>query len=260
MTLPDYVQIYEKVAEQQRRKQLYEDICCNSREPVLILRSPIEKQAVNIYTRTMFKIFRNELIRSMSVPLRGITKSGTNFTFKVTEGENIENIVEFNRLDFTVTCSCRMFESIGILCVHALKVLNTKNIFQIPPQYILKRWTKSAKDGVVEDDNCEEIGDKNDSSLSSCKRKLMHKALNFITKSVAVEKSRKIAERYLDIALKEVEDVLKEDNEHLNTKAPEIYVHKKSGVAGPVKETYHDQEETSKRSMECQIQKKHKHN
>ena len=262
MTLPDYVQKYEKAAEQQRREELHEDFCCDASEPMLILGSPMEKQAANIYTSTMFKIFRNQLIRSMSVPLRRTTKSGTNFTFKVSEGENIENIVEFNRLDLTVTCSCRMFESIGILCVHALKVLNTKNIFQIPPQYILKRWTKSAKDGVVEDDNCEEIGDNNDSSLSSSKRKLMHKALNFINKSVAVEKSRKIAERYLDIALKVVEDVLKEGSECLDTKASEIYVHKKSGVAGPIKETNHDQEETSKRRMECecQIQKKHKHN
>uniref|UniRef100_A0A2N9FI68 Protein FAR1-RELATED SEQUENCE n=1 Tax=Fagus sylvatica TaxID=28930 RepID=A0A2N9FI68_FAGSY len=260
MTLPEYVQKYEKAAEQQRREELHEDFCCNASEPKLILRSPMEKQAANIYTRTMFEIFQNELIRIMSVPLRRITKSGTTFTFKVTEGENIENIVEFNRLDSTVTCSCRMFESIGILCVHALKVLNTKNIFQIPPQYILKRWTKSAKDGVVEDDNCEEIGDKNDSSLSSSKRKLVHKALNFITKSFAGEKSLKIADHYLDIGIKKVEDVLKLGSECLDTKAPEIYVHKKSGVADPIKETYHDQEETSKRSMECQIQKKHKHN
>uniref|UniRef100_A0A2N9H879 Protein FAR1-RELATED SEQUENCE n=1 Tax=Fagus sylvatica TaxID=28930 RepID=A0A2N9H879_FAGSY len=120
MTLPEYVQKYEKAAEQQRREELHEDFRCNA----------------------------------------------------------------------------------SILCVHALKVLNTKNIFQIPSQYVLKRWTKYAKDGVVEDDNCEEIGDKNDSSLSSSKRKLMHKALNFITKSVAVEKSRKIAERYLGYCVK----------------------------------------------------------
>ncbi|GMY24675.1 protein FAR1-RELATED SEQUENCE 9-like [Fagus crenata] len=234
MTLLEYVQKYEKAAEQQRREELHEDFCCNASEPMLILGSPMEKQAANIYTRTMFEIFQNELIRIMSwsVPLRCIKKMGTTFTFKVTEGEKIENIVQFNRLDSTVTCSCRMFETIGILCSCS------------------KGGQSMPRMGVVEDDNCEEIGDKNDSSLSSSKRKLMHKALNFITKSVAVEKSQKIAERYLDIALKEVEDVLKEGSECLDTKAPEIYVHKKSGVAGPIKETYHDQEETSKRRME----------
>ncbi|GMY19671.1 protein FAR1-RELATED SEQUENCE 9-like [Fagus crenata] len=140
MTLPEYVQKYEKAAEQQRREELHEDFCCNASEPMLILGSPMEKQAANIYTRPMFEIFRNELIRT--------------------------------------------------------------------------------------------------------------------------EKCRKIAERHLESALKEVEDVLKEGTECLDTKAPEIYVHKKSGVAGPIKETNHDQEETSKRRMECecQIQKKHKHN
>ena len=33
----------------------------------------------------------------------------------------------------------------GILCKHALKVFNKKDIFYLPSKYILNRWTKYAK-------------------------------------------------------------------------------------------------------------------
>jgi zinc finger SWIM domain-containing protein 3 len=42
-------------------------------------------------------------------------------------------------------CSCKKFEFAGILCCHALKVLDFNNIREIPEEYILKRWTIDAK-------------------------------------------------------------------------------------------------------------------
>ena len=36
---------------------------------------------------------------------------------------------------------------IGILCKHAFKVFNRNDIFSLPSQYILNRWTKYAKRG-----------------------------------------------------------------------------------------------------------------
>ncbi|PON46246.1 hypothetical protein TorRG33x02_326690 [Trema orientale] len=40
----------------------------------------------------------------------------------------------------------------GILRSHALKVLNARGIYEIPPQYILWRWQKSAQDRMENDD------------------------------------------------------------------------------------------------------------
>ncbi|XP_048492992.1 protein FAR1-RELATED SEQUENCE 3-like [Beta vulgaris subsp. vulgaris] len=51
----------------------------------------------------------------------------------------------------TVSCSCRMFQRSGILCAHALKVLDDMNIKLIPDRYMLKRWTTEARSGVVQD-------------------------------------------------------------------------------------------------------------
>jgi hypothetical protein len=43
-----------------------------------------------------------------------------------------ESVVEFNCLDYSVTYSYKKYESFGILCIHALKVLNARNLFHIP--------------------------------------------------------------------------------------------------------------------------------
>ena len=42
-----------------------------------------------------------------------------------------------------------MFETLGLLCRHVLRILIVKNVTKLPVQYILKRWTKDAKKGSV---------------------------------------------------------------------------------------------------------------
>ncbi|KAF3782733.1 FAR1-RELATED SEQUENCE 9 protein [Nymphaea thermarum] len=44
-----------------------------------------------------------------------------------------------------VECSCKKFELQGILCFHALKTLNRKNIQELLERYILGKWTKKLK-------------------------------------------------------------------------------------------------------------------
>ncbi|KAJ4825280.1 hypothetical protein Tsubulata_043269 [Turnera subulata] len=59
------------------------------------------------------------------------------------------HVVTFNTKDIYVSCSCRKFETMGYLCSHALRVLHTDLVFSfIPGQYVLKRWTKAAKQGL----------------------------------------------------------------------------------------------------------------
>ncbi|GAU23100.1 hypothetical protein TSUD_184010 [Trifolium subterraneum] len=58
-----------------------------------------------------------------------------------------ERKVTGNLLDQKVSCDCRKFETHGILCSHAIKVLDAMNIKLIPEHYILKRWTRDARLG-----------------------------------------------------------------------------------------------------------------
>jgi hypothetical protein len=51
----------------------------------------------------------------------------------------------------TSTCSCGQYNRIGVLCGYALKVLDLMNIKTLSTQYILKRWTREARNGIVQD-------------------------------------------------------------------------------------------------------------
>ncbi|XP_028801896.1 protein FAR1-RELATED SEQUENCE 1-like [Neltuma alba] len=68
-------------------------------------------------------------------------------------GDIADHKVTYNSEDDTIECSCKKFEFIGILCCHALRVLNLWNKLVIPPRYILNRWTKNARSGCVLDNN-----------------------------------------------------------------------------------------------------------
>ena len=60
-------------------------------------------------------------------------------------------IVLFDRTSTSIACSCRKFETFGILCSHALKVIEANDVKAIPEKYILRRWTREARSGVVQD-------------------------------------------------------------------------------------------------------------
>lgn len=209
MTPLKFVQQFLELVEQQRQQELDEDACCNEGAPATILRNNlIEKEAANKYTNAIFKLFQGELLGCLSVGVEEISSNGMITKFKLTEEGYKEKIVEFNCLDSTVTCNCRKYGSVGILCVHALKVWNTKNIFHIPPRYILKRWTKSAKDGMVEDNQGGVTSD-SPKHFQMWRNKLTHKALYLIAKSSATMDTCAITDGFLNKALESVEDVLR---------------------------------------------------
>jgi hypothetical protein len=51
----------------------------------------------------------------------------------------------------TAACTCKQFNSSGILCAHASKVLDIMNVKLLPAHYILKRWTREAKHETIQD-------------------------------------------------------------------------------------------------------------
>ncbi|KAJ4840383.1 hypothetical protein Tsubulata_034790, partial [Turnera subulata] len=78
MSLTNFVQQYQKLLERQRMAELCEDFHCHETEPAKILSSSLmEKQAADVYTRTMFQTFREELIKSFSVRIEEILNVAT---------------------------------------------------------------------------------------------------------------------------------------------------------------------------------------
>jgi len=138
-----FLKHFERVVEFKRNNELHVEFESRKKLPRLKMRTPILLQASKLYTSIVFEAFQSEYERSMAActtPLEG------NNEYVVAVGSFDENCIlekEYkvtgDPADQTSTCNCGQFNKIGILCAHALKVLDLMNIKLIPEQYILKR-------------------------------------------------------------------------------------------------------------------------
>nr|XP_009596380.1 protein FAR1-RELATED SEQUENCE 1-like [Nicotiana tomentosiformis] len=84
-------------------------------------------------------------------------------------GHTREHIVKLAEADH-ISCTCMQFESMGILCCHAIRILDViRGVSKIPDEYILKRWTKTAKAINIKEINGQDIEIK-DSKLTFVNR------------------------------------------------------------------------------------------
>jgi hypothetical protein len=91
-----------------------------------------------------------------------------------------------------ISCGCRKFERMGLLCSHALKVFTLQNVDTIPEKYVLKRSTKDARRSMytlAQDDSTQQECTEAEFAY---RNRAMHYAYNLIIKSQELEESRKI--------------------------------------------------------------------
>ncbi|BBG93965.1 Protein kinase superfamily protein [Prunus dulcis] len=133
-----------------------------------ILPMPMNKQMATLYTRTMFQKFEQELIQSTACFLELKTEDASKVVFNVSERKNWETRVAevvYVKDSDHASCSCKRFEFVGIICKHILALFRRDQIEYMPDKYILKRWKKTAKSGLVSDANGNEIKDSADPGL-----------------------------------------------------------------------------------------------
>ncbi|XP_019223462.1 PREDICTED: protein FAR-RED IMPAIRED RESPONSE 1-like [Nicotiana attenuata] len=110
-----------------------------------------EEQAIQRYTRTVYEFFKTQLRKlyhcEVSSPddhqvVPGVEKIiVSNYSvIKKNNGNSVEYTVEYIPIGDYFSCSCKWFESRGILCCHILKILSHKKIDKKYERYILTRW------------------------------------------------------------------------------------------------------------------------
>lgn len=106
----------------------------------------ILRHAAKVYTPAVFKLFQEQVMQTLNCDLfySGDIDAEKVYKIKV-YGKRNEHVVKFSTSGGQVNCSCKKFEFVGILCCHALKILDINNIKKIPEQYILNRWTIDGK-------------------------------------------------------------------------------------------------------------------
>ncbi|XP_057464719.1 protein FAR1-RELATED SEQUENCE 5-like isoform X1 [Actinidia eriantha] len=145
----DVLQLFKqfgKVVSDWRYKEIEANYDMSQRMPRLMGDVILLKHARDLYTPTIFELFQQEYENSLNAVVNQCTESQSLSEYKVNiYGQVLEHTVVFNSSEDSVVCSCMKFQFFGILCSHALKVLDYRNIKVVPTRYILKRWTKDAR-------------------------------------------------------------------------------------------------------------------
>lgn len=146
ITLKEFLKQYGTVLQNRFEEEAVADFDTWHKQPALKSPSPWEKQVSTIYTHAIFKKFQVEVLGVVGCHFKKESENGTTTTFKVEDCEKNEYfMVAWDETKTEISCLCRSFEYKGFLCRHALIVLQICGLSSIPPQYILKRWTKDAK-------------------------------------------------------------------------------------------------------------------
>ncbi|XP_058757584.1 protein FAR1-RELATED SEQUENCE 9-like [Vicia villosa] len=133
-----------------RYKEIESNYEMSQKTPPLSMNIMLLKNARDVYTPTIFRLVCGEYEKPCNLVVNKCTQKLHLYEYEVSLfGDMREHKVTFSSEDQSIECSCQLFQFIGILCCHALQVLNHLNIIVIPPKYILKRWTRDARSGCV---------------------------------------------------------------------------------------------------------------
>lgn len=145
-TVVEFLKQYELILQDRYEEEAKAESDTWNRQPCLKSPSPFEKQASNIYSHTVFKKFQSEVLGAVACHPKEERQDETSVTFRVQDfDKNQDFVVTWNGSKSQVSCICRLFESRGYLCRHAMVVLQMCGLSDIPMQYLLKRWSKDAK-------------------------------------------------------------------------------------------------------------------
>ncbi|KAM5588921.1 putative protein FAR1-RELATED SEQUENCE 10 [Rosa sericea] len=103
---------------------------------------PIEEHARSILTPFAFNALQHELVLAMQYAVSEMPNGSCIVRhFKEIDGERLMIWIPE---DEQIHCSCKEFESSGLLCRHSLRVFIVKNYFQLPDKYYLNRWRRES--------------------------------------------------------------------------------------------------------------------
>ncbi|XP_056691911.1 protein FAR1-RELATED SEQUENCE 5-like [Spinacia oleracea] len=159
MDIMRFFKQFERVIVLKRQNETNNEFDSREKLPrIKMRRSPLLRQVGQIYTPNIFEAFQDEYDWSTTTYIKQPVEDQVSNEYRVviSDLENNNSIdkeyqVLGDPLTETISCSCKFFERLGILCAHAFKVLDTMNIKLVPEKYILKRWTRVARDETVQD-------------------------------------------------------------------------------------------------------------
>jgi len=201
---------FERLLNDKHYKELLAEHNLRQKLPKIKMKSPMLIQAAQIYTSQPFLKFQKQYEEFQGAFVKEHIERNSSHEYIVSiYGKPKDYRVIWNSLENNVSCSCRKFERCGILCGHTLKILDVMNIKVLPEKYILKRWTKNARNEIVQDFNGLEIIIDTNLEVTNRYKSLCPLYVKLISRAVECEEGYKIAlENYTELS-KKIEDVVR---------------------------------------------------
>ncbi|KAL6175580.1 hypothetical protein ACLB2K_052219 [Fragaria x ananassa] len=190
-TLVEFMVQFRRGLLHQRNHELREDHINIEEKVKTAMSLDIEDDMAKVYTQKCFYEVQEQLKESFKYKLELLRENETESMFKVIR-KNINTsksreVIYKKGSDFA-SCSCRKWESEGLPCRHILcYLIKIQDVDKLPVQYILKRWTKVARQSVVLDSNGVEI--KYNKALFVRRTKLLQHATYAIDKAIVSDEA-----------------------------------------------------------------------
>ncbi|XP_073282365.1 protein FAR1-RELATED SEQUENCE 5-like [Primulina huaijiensis] len=214
-SLYDFVLNYEKIQNNWREREKTEDTRCRHGNPAQILKNhPLLINASNVYTMSIYLLFEVEMINSLNCksvePPSCFGNDWNWIQIKVHSHDDNSRVryVVFNKQSHEINCSCHKFETMGILCKHALMVFNCMDVTVIPECYILKRWMKNVRNRVTFDFDQSRRGGASHVSEMVFVNEIMRSTYDLTQPSKSHEEARKILYGLVDSAKDEISNLV----------------------------------------------------
>ena len=205
-----FLKHFERAVQGKRNKEVDEEFEARKKLPRIRTRTPMLVQASKLYTPQIFEAFQTEYERSMAACTRALDENNTYAILIVRSNGDLsseqECIVVGDPLEQTTSCNYEQFTRTGVLCGHALKVLDLMNIKLLPNHYILKHWTREARYGIVQDNKgrCIIENPKLDAMLRY--KFMSHKFLNLAYQAASSTECSLLVDNALDCLSKQLKD------------------------------------------------------
>ncbi|KAG6628924.1 hypothetical protein CIPAW_14G046800 [Carya illinoinensis] len=144
----DFVYQYEKAIDARYFKEKEKDVRTRSTRAILKTPLKIEEEAAMVYTRKSFMIFQDELFNSLRYKATKLSKEGERKTYVVVISGKEKPLyhVTLENGEEQTTCTCHLWEFMGLLCQHILCVFGKKSMLdKLPQHWVKERWTINAK-------------------------------------------------------------------------------------------------------------------
>ncbi|GAU50549.1 hypothetical protein TSUD_409930 [Trifolium subterraneum] len=199
--LSKFVKQYDKALDARYNKEREKNVKTRNSKPLLRTLYPMEEEASKIYTRKV-------LVGSQIFIAEKVESSVEVSTYKTHEiyKEKPNYYVTFDVISKEAKCSCHMFEFVGILCRHVLNVFIKDNVYSLPSQYVLHRWTINAKKEIFKGIAIEDLQEgSNKTSSTSLFNSIMVESLQVSERGSRSKKHHDIAIQALRKAITELD-------------------------------------------------------